>query len=118
MTHEISTQMNLSATDKSAKNHALIAYILMCVGMFTGIFWLVGFIWALATRSDAKESLFFDHYRNVITLFLWTVLWTVIGILTTPFIIGWVILFVLFVWTLYRLIKGISRLVNNRPYAG
>ena len=37
----------LSQKDTQAKTNALISYGLMALGLFTGIFWLVGAIWAM-----------------------------------------------------------------------
>ncbi|MCO4838134.1 MAG: hypothetical protein KC426_08620, partial [Oceanospirillaceae bacterium] len=54
----------LSAKDDDAKTNALIAYCLMAVGFFTGLFWLVGAVWAMAKKSDAAGTIYEDHYAN------------------------------------------------------
>jgi len=48
--------------DEAAKTHALIAYGLMVIGLFTGIFWIIGAIWAMVKKEDAIGTCFEDHY--------------------------------------------------------
>ena len=106
----------LSTSDETAKNHALIAYILMGIGLFTGVFWLIGAIWAFVKKSDAQNSVFLDHYENMIALFWWSLGLTILGLIFIFVVIGYFILFGVWVWSVYRLIKGLLRLSSNRPY--
>jgi uncharacterized membrane protein len=106
----------LSPQDDEAKTHALIAYGLMLVGLFTGVFWLVGGIWAMVKKSDVSGSRFDDHFTNLITVFWWGIFWIILGGLLSLIFIGYVMLFVLYVWVLYRLIKGLAKLTSNRAF--
>jgi len=106
----------LSPQDDEAKTHALIAYALMLVGLFTLVFWFVGGIWAMVKKSDVTGSRFDDHFSNLITVFWWGIFWGVLGGLLSLIFIGYLMLFVLFVWVLFRLIKGLARLTSNRAF--
>ncbi|WP_133406379.1 DUF4870 family protein [Parashewanella tropica] len=108
----------LSSYDSAAKQNALIAYIFMGIGLFTGIFWFVGFVWALIKKSDAQNSIFADHYSNIISVFIWGLVFTVIGVITVFFVIGWFILLAVFIWTIYRLVKGAVNLTSNKSFRG
>lgn len=99
-----------------ARNNALIAYISMTIGIFTGIFWIIGAIWAMVKKDDAKNTLYYEHYTNLISTFWWGLLWTVIGTITWVFIIGGFILFAAWIWTIYRVIKGLALITSNKPY--
>ena len=106
----------LSPLDDEAKTHALIAYGLMLVGLFTGVFWLVGGIWAMVKKSDVAGSRFEDHYSNLVSIFWWGIFWFMLGCLLSLIVIGYVMLFVLFIWLLFRLIKGLAKLTSNRAF--
>ena len=106
----------LSARDDSAKTNALFAYIMMGLGYFTGICWFIGGIWAIVKISDYRGTQFEDHYANIISVFWWGLGLTIIGMVTTFIFIGWLILLGTFVWSIFRLVKGLANLTSNKPY--
>ena len=114
---DLRTNMSLSAEDEAAKTSALIGYGLMILGMFTGVFWLIGDIWAMVKKSDAEGSLFEDHYNNIISTFWWVFGLTIVGLMLSVVIAGYFILLGLWIWSIYRIIKGLARLTSNKPYA-
>lgn len=112
------TNEQLSAADKDAKTHALIAYALMCCGFFTGITFIAGVIWAYVKKGDALNTPFYDHYNNLTTTFWVSLVLSVIGGLTAIFVVGYFIALVAGIYTLFKLIKGLARLTSNRAYNG
>ncbi len=106
----------LSPEDAEAKQHALIAYILMLLGLFTGLLWFVGGIWAIVKQPVASQSRFADHYQNLVRTFVIALVLSVIGGILTVILIGWPILFGVFVWSLYKLVKGLARLSSDQAY--
>lgn len=110
------TVNSLPATDSNAKTHALIAYCLLLVGLFTAIPMIIGAIWAMVKKSDAAGTLYHSHYRNAIKTFWWSLLWTVIGMILTVALVGYLILVVTWVWAFYRLVKGVARITSDEPY--
>lgn len=111
-----SSPEELSEFELDAKNHALIAYILMILGCFTGVLWFIGAIWAMVKINDAKGSLFEDHYENIITVFWWGLGWSIIGFALSIILIGYFILALLWLWAAWRIFRGLMRLTVNRPY--
>ncbi|WP_369855380.1 DUF4870 family protein [Candidatus Thalassolituus haligoni] len=107
----------LSPQDDNAKTQALIAYCLLGAGYFTGLFWVIGGVWAMVKIDDFRGSLFEDHFVNIIKVFWWGMGMTVIGIVTTFIFIGWLILLGTFIWTVFKIVKGLSQLTSNRAYA-
>ena len=87
----------MSEIDESAKKNALIAYALMAIGFVTGLFWIVGAIWAMVKKSDAQGSIFEDHYINVIKTFWWGLGLSVLGAILSIVFVGYIILFVVWV---------------------
>jgi len=113
---DLRSNISLSIADDAAKTSALIGYGLMILGMFTGIFWLIGAIWAMVKQGEARGTLFEDHYSNIIRTFWWVLGLSIIGFITAVFVVGYFILFVVWVWSIYRIIKGLARLTSNKPY--
>ena len=43
---------SLTPQDNTAKINALIAYGFMAVGLFTGLFWIIGAVWAMVKKGE------------------------------------------------------------------
>ncbi|WP_430462963.1 DUF4870 family protein [Thalassolituus sp. LLYu03] len=106
----------LTPQDDAAKTSALVAYLCLVAGYFTGLFWLVGGIWAMVKRSDAEDSRYVGHFNNIISVFWWGAGLCILGVILAPFIIGYFILLGVLVWSVYRLIKGLALLTSNKPF--
>ncbi|MFC5079571.1 hypothetical protein VTH8203_01363 [Vibrio thalassae] len=107
----------LSEKDKQAKTNAMIAYGCMLVGLFTGIFWIIGAVWAMIKKSDAQGTKFHSHYNNITTTFWVGLGLTIVGIITAAFIIGYLILIANLIWCIYRVVKGLARITSDKAYA-
>ena len=46
--------------DDLAKTNALVAYILMVLGLFTGVFWFAGAFWAMVKNSSLFRAVFVE----------------------------------------------------------
>lgn len=108
--------IKLSPQDEAAKTNALIAYGLMVLGLFTGIFWLIGAIWAMVKKDDAAGTLFADHYSNIVKIFWWGLGLSIIGTLLFVFIVGYFILIGVWIWSVFKIIKGLANLTSNKAY--
>ena len=107
---------SLSQLDLDAKQHALIAYILMLMGLFTGILWFAGGIWAIVKQPDVSQSRFADHFQNLVRTFVITLVLSIIGGVLTLVLIGWPILLGVFIWSAFKLVKGLVRLTSDQAY--
>tara|TARA_R110001583_G_scaffold2536_5_gene18262 strand:- start:30944 stop:31312 length:369 start_codon:yes stop_codon:yes gene_type:complete len=115
---DLRSNMSLSIADDAAKTSALIAYGLMILGMFTGVFWLIGAIWTMLKKGEAEGTLFEDHYTNIISTFWWVLGLSIVGFILAFFIVGYFVLFVVWVWSIYRIINGLAKITSNKPYMG
>ena len=106
----------LSEKDKNAKTHAIIAYALMLLGFFTGISFLAGGIWGIVKKSDAQGTIFADHYDNITKTFFVSIVLTIIGALTAVFIIGYVVLLVAAIYTLWKMIAGLAKITSDKSF--
>jgi uncharacterized membrane protein len=110
------TEAPLSASDEAAKTSALIGYGLMILGLFTGLFWIVGAIWAMVKKADAAGTLFEDHYSNIIKTFWWGFGLSIIGFVLAFVIVGYFVLLGVWIWSIYRIIKGLAKITSNKSY--
>lgn len=106
----------ISRKTDNAKTHAFIAYCLMIVGLFTGFFWLVGAMWAMGKKSAARDTIFEDHYDNIISTFWWGLGLSIIGFVLAIFFIGYILLFAIWIWSIYRIITGLAKLTSNESF--
>jgi uncharacterized membrane protein len=66
-------------------------------------------------KRDRYDELFDSHHVWMIRSFWWALLWVVLGLVTVFILIGWVILFVVWVWYIYRHVRGLIALLNGEP---
>ncbi len=104
-----------SSRDDNAKTSALIAYGLLAFGLFTGLFWVIGGIWAVVKKEDAQGTVYYGHFNEVISIFWKGLLLYIIGFMLLFFIVGYFILLAAWVWSVYKIIKGLARLTSNNP---
>ena len=102
--------------DSEHRTNALIAYVLMGVGLFTAVPIFIGAIWAMLKKKEAYGSVFYSHMVNATRIFWWSLFWGFIGAITTPIIIGIPIICVVWIWVAYRLLNGLSKLLSEQTY--
>lgn len=95
----------------------LVGYGLLIAGLFTGVFWFIGAIWAMIKKGDADNSVSRSHYGNMIKTFWWSILFYIIGFVLSVIYIGYLIIAVTWVWTIYRIVKGLAKVTSNLPYS-
>ena len=86
------------------------------------LFWLTGGVTAIVAiiinyikRDDAVGTLYASHFTWQIRTFWWSVAWGVLGVALAVVMVGFAILWVLGIWTLYRIVKGWLYLNDNKP---
>jgi|TARA_B100000508_G_scaffold130224_1_gene117323 Predicted membrane protein len=108
----------LSAKEQEAKSNAFIAYVLLSLGFFTGATFIAAGVWAYLNRQDCSGTRFDDHYDNIIKVFWVGVVGSIVGVLTTPLLIGVPILIGVYIYNIIKIVKGFSTLTSNKAYAG
>lgn len=109
-------QKPITSPDEAAlKRLALIVYVLQAASLFSGSLTLfAGVIINYVRMDDVRGSWIESHFRWQTKTFWHTLLWMVIGGVTTLFLIGWVILLAASLWLIYRIVKGWVHLNENR----
>lgn len=83
-------------------------------GAVAGLTSIVGLIVNYVKR-DRYDEFFYSHHARMIRSFWWAILWCIVGIVTIVLVIGWAILFVVWVWYIYRHVRGLIALINGEP---
>ena len=110
------TSNTFESQGNNAKTHALVAYFLMILGMFTAIPILLGAIWAMVKKKSARGTIYHSHYVNATRTFWWGLFWCVLGSIFTTVGVGFLMLGVLWIWVLYRLIRGLALITSDEIY--
>ena len=102
------------AAQQDSGSHVKIVYILYLVSLLVGVTALVGLVMAYIYRSDAPQWLK-THYQWQIRTFWIGLLYTVIGIISSFILIGYLILLCTLIWFIVRCVKGLSALEKKQP---
>jgi uncharacterized membrane protein len=107
--------MSLERTSvESERTVVLVAYFLHLVGAIAGVTSIVGLILNYVRRHH-YGGIYDSHHDWMISSFWWAILWIVIGCVLTLIFVGWAILFVVWIWYIYRHVRGLIALLNGEP---
>ena len=98
------------------KNVTMMVYLLQALSFLWGVTAIVGVVVNYVKRDDARGTVFESHFDWQIRTFWWGLLWFVVGgLLVIAFGLGLVIMFVAWVWAIYRVVKGWLKLSDGKP---
>lgn len=127
--------MNNYVDPNNSKSLTLILYILYIVAIFSGgIFAIVALVINYVKLDSVRGTVFESHFRWQIRTFWWYLIWTLLafvpflflfltmdnanafaGVAVSATIFCVAVLFVSWVWIVYRAIRGIIALNDNQP---
>ena len=97
------------------KTIALVVYVLQALSFFWGITAIIGVIIDYVKLDDARGTWVENHLRWQIRTFWWALFWSVIGFaLIWVFGLGFLVLAVVYFWTIYRVVKGWLKLTERK----
>ena len=129
------------AQQSGLRTTAMICYVLYLLAFITGLTALVGVIIAYIKKPDARGTVWESHFRSLIVVFwvMFAVLvlglltlpvsllslaafydsdfaWPALSALALPTLVWMVVLPIFLVWFLYRMIRGLIRVSEDRAY--
>jgi len=114
-----SNQSTVLPTDLHKNNtwNLLIGYGLFVLGLISGIFLIPALIWLYYYRkpTDAFQQ---SHIRYLLSTCKWGAAWLLISAILTQLVVGYFLVFFVWFWCIYRLIKGIVYCINNKVFKG
>lgn len=100
-------QQPQDSKDKELKQLLFTVYILQAVFFLFVITPVFGLILNYIKKSELSDSAYYTHYRWQQNTFWFGLAWSILGIMTIPMLlIGYVVLFFLTLWYVYRIAKG------------
>jgi len=95
-----------------------VVYALQALSFMFGVTALVGLIINYVKRDDVVGTVYQSHFDWQIRTFWWGLLWGVLGcLLIIALGLGLLMLFVAWVWAIYRVVKGWLKLTEGKPVA-
>jgi uncharacterized membrane protein len=93
-----------------------VVYALQALSFMFGVSALVGLIINYVKREDVVGTVYQSHFDWQIRTFWWGLLWGVLGcLLIIALGLGFLLLFVAWVWAIYRVVKGWLKLIEGKP---
>ncbi|MCP4232740.1 MAG: hypothetical protein GY770_04010 [Aestuariibacter sp.] len=106
--------MNIHDVDADIKKYTFAVYILQALAFMTLITAPIGLVINYVKADDVKGSWLQSHFIWQKNTFWYGLLWTVLGSLTAPIIIGYAVLGFTTIWLIYRIAKGWIYLVDGK----
>lgn len=100
---------------KSSKDLTTLVYALQALSFVFGVTLIAAVMINYIKQDAVRETWLESHFRWQIRTFWFSLLWFVIGGLTSFIMIGYVILALNGLWLLYRILRGFICLRENRP---
>jgi uncharacterized membrane protein len=101
--------------ERSAKSLTTLIYVLYAASFLVGITAIVAIVMNYIKKGDVAGTFLESHFRWQIRTFWFGLLWSVVGGLLMVVVVGWAVLAANFVWMIYRVVKGLLRLNENKP---
>ncbi|WP_024301298.1 membrane protein [Pseudogulbenkiania sp. MAI-1] len=101
--------------ERKLNNLTLTVYILQAASLFVGVTAIVGIVINYLKRDDTRGTLYESHFLWQMRTFWWGLLGLALGYLTVFLLVGFLILFAVYVWLIYRVVKGFLNLNDGKP---
>ncbi|MBU6422224.1 MAG: hypothetical protein KGL98_10150 [Gammaproteobacteria bacterium] len=105
------------STAEKGHGITIVAYVLHLLGAITGILSIVALIINYVKRGDDGVAMD-SHHSWMIRSFWWAILWCVlIGLsyfLLVGFVVGWIAFAIVWIWYIYRHVRGLLYLSEDR----
>ena len=99
----------------SLKQITMAVYILQALSFFFGLTAIVGVVINYVKKDEAVGTVYESHFDWQIRTFWWGLTWAVIGFILAFVLVGFAIMFVAWIWAVYRVVKGWLKLNDNLP---
>ncbi len=102
------------AQQAELKKYTYAVYILQALSFLTLFSAVIGLIVNYIKEDDVRGSWLESHFAWQKATFWYGLLWMFLGVVTTPFLVGYAVLGVLTFWLIYRIARGWIYLVDGK----
>lgn len=110
----LSGEVISAVEQEKLKNLTLLVYLLQGLSLVVGLTAVAGVIINYLKRDEVRGTYLESHFNWQIKTFWWLLAGLVIGWLLAFVLIGFVVLFAVWVWYIYRIVKGWLALNDGR----
>jgi uncharacterized membrane protein len=107
--------MQTSSGGTDPKTWAIIVWVLYLAGLVVGITAIVGLIIAYVKRGELAGTPFESHMTYAIRTFWISLIGSIISVVLMFVLVGYVLIFLVGIWVLYRMIRGLIVALDGRP---
>ena len=100
---------------QALKTVTTAVYALQALSFLWGITAIVGVVINYVKREDARGTVYESHFDWQIRTFWWGLAWAVVGMVLAILLVGFLVLFVAWIWMIYRVVKGWLKLIDGKP---
>jgi len=108
----------LAEVPKALKILTTVIYALQAISLFFGITAIVAIVLNYLKKNEVQGTCLESHFQWQINTFWFCLLGGMIGVVTTFFLVGYLILFVTYIWGIYRIVRGFLSLNNGKAVSG
>ncbi|HSO82449.1 hypothetical protein [Thiocapsa sp.] len=90
-------------------------YLLQALSFILGVTSVIGVVVNYLRLAEVRGTWLESHFVWQIRTFWFQLFWGLVGLVTSVFLIGFLIWGVVYFWTLYRVVKGWLNLAEERP---
>jgi uncharacterized membrane protein len=105
---QLDAQANLKAT-------ASLVYLLQALSFVLGVTSIVGVIINYVRLGDVRGTWLESHFVWQLRTFWFQLIWGLVGLVTSVLLVGFLVWGAVYLWTLYRVVKGWVNLIDDRP---
>ena len=102
------------AQQEELKKYAFTVYILQALSFVLVITSVVGLVINYLKQDDVRGSWLESHFRWQKSTFWYGLLWTVLGFVSLPILVGYLVLPAVSLWLIYRIARGWIYLVDGK----
>lgn len=102
---------------ESARTTSIIVYLLYIAALVNGLTAIIGVVLAYVKRDDVRGTIYEGHFSNAIEVFWVFLVGMIVAVPLCFILIGIPLVILIYVWVLFRTIKGLVRAIDGKPYA-
>ena len=107
--------LQASGQGTDARTWTIIVWACYLAGLVVGITALVGLVLAYVKRGELAGTPFESHMTYAIRTFWIGVLGCVVGLVLMIVLVGFVVLFAVAIWVIYRSVRGLVLAIDSKP---
>ena len=92
-----------------------VVYVLQALSFAFGVTAVAGVVLNHLYLHQVRGTWLESHFQWQIRTFWFGLIWSIVGLMTYLLFVGWVILLGVYLWTLYRVVKGGINFFAARP---